>query len=60
MTDVEQIVRSSLAVASFPASGEEIAALVDLYPAMRQMLAGMDEIPAAQETAPELIFDIRT
>ncbi|HEX5195307.1 MAG TPA: hypothetical protein VFW09_21125 [Solirubrobacteraceae bacterium] len=57
MSDAEAAVRAYLAAERFPASEEEVAALIELYPGLRSMLDGLDELAGAQDADPVVVFD---
>lgn len=57
MSEAEAAVRAYLAAERFPASEDEVAALVDLYPGLRSMLDGLDELAGIQDAEPVVVFD---
>ena len=57
MSDAEAAVLAYLAAERFPASEEEVAALVELYPALRALLDGLDELDGVQDADPVVVFD---
>lgn len=57
MFHAETAVRAYLAAERFPASDAEVAALAELYPGLRAMLDGLDELAGARDADPDLVFD---